>query len=56
MPKCIGRYKNEKRQKRRIWAKDQKLVIIGKHLNEHISVRTLEKEYIANRLQLEFRR
>lgn len=39
----------KKGQKRRIWTKEQKLEIIGKHLNEHISVRTLEKEYNANR-------
>ena len=43
------RNKNEKGQKRRIWTKEQKLEIIGKHLNEHISVRTLEKEYDADR-------
>lgn len=35
--------KNEKR------TKEQKLEIIGKHLNEHISVRKLEKEYSADR-------
>ncbi len=29
-------------KERRIWRKEQKLEIIGKHLNEHISVRTLE--------------
>lgn len=39
----------KKGQKRRIWTKEQKLEIIGKHLNEHISVRTLEKEYNADR-------
>lgn len=33
-----------KGQKRRTWAKTQKLEIIHKHLDEHISVRTLEKE------------
>ena len=39
----------KKGQKRRIWTKEQKLEIIGKHSNEHISVRTLEKEYNADR-------
>ncbi len=34
----------KKGQKRRIWTIEQKLEIIGKHLNEHISVRTLEKD------------
>ena len=39
----------KKGQKKRVWSKEQKLEIIGKHLNEHISVRTLEKEYNADR-------
>ena len=39
----------KKGQKKRVWTKEQKLEIIGKHLNEHISVRTLEKEYNADR-------
>ena len=39
----------KKGQKGRRWTKEQKLEIIGKHLNEHISLRTLEKEYNANR-------
>jgi len=39
----------KKGQKKRIWTKEQKLEIIGKHLNEHISVRRLEKEYKADR-------
>ena len=39
----------KKGQKKRIWTKEQKLEIVGKHLNEHISVRTLEKEYNADR-------
>ena len=43
MLKYIGRYGNEKR------TKEQKIEIIGKHLNEHISVRVLEKEYNADR-------
>ena len=42
MLKYIGRYGNEKR------TKEQKIEIIGKHLNEHISVRVLEKEYNAD--------
>ncbi len=43
MLNIVGGIKNEKR------TKEQKLEIIGKHLNEHISVRTLEKEYNADR-------
>lgn len=39
----------KKGQKKRIWTKEQKLEIIGKHLNEHISDWTLEKEYNADR-------
>lgn len=39
----------KKGQKRRIWTKEQKLEIICKHLKERISVRTLEKEYDADR-------
>ena len=39
----------KKGQKKRIWTKEQKLEIKGKHLNEHISVRTLEKKYNADR-------
>ena len=35
----------KKGQKKRVWTKEQKLEIVGKHLNEHISVRTLEKLY-----------
>lgn len=34
-----------KGQKKRIWTKEQKLEIIDKHLKEHVSVRTIEKEY-----------
>ncbi len=46
----IGRgVKMKKGQKGRRWTKEEKLEIIGKHLNEHISVRTLEKEYKADR-------
>jgi len=39
----------KKGQKKRIWTKEQKLEIIEKHLKEHVSVRTLEKEYNADR-------
>ncbi|MBQ6999184.1 MAG: transposase [Clostridia bacterium] len=39
----------KKGQKRRIWTKEQKFEIIEKYLNEHISVRTLEREYNADR-------
>lgn len=39
----------KKGQKKRIWTKEQKLEIIEKHLKEHISVRTIEKEYNADR-------
>lgn len=38
----------KKGQKRRKWSKEQKLEIIEKHLNEHISVRQLGKEYAAD--------
>ena len=36
-----------KGQKKRIWTPEQKLEIVKKHLDEHISVRILEKEYGA---------
>ena len=39
----------KKGQKKRIWTREQKLEIISKHLKEHISVRTPEKEYSADR-------
>lgn len=39
----------KKGQKKRIWTKEQKLEIIEKHLKEHVSVRTLEKQYNADR-------
>ena len=38
-----------KGQKKRIWTAEQKSEIVHKHLDEHISVRTLEKEYTADR-------
>ena len=39
----------KKGQTRRVWTPEQKAEIVHKHLNEHISVRTLEKEYHADR-------
>ena len=38
-----------KGQKKRVWTPEQKLEIIQKHLEGHISLRTLEKEYNAER-------
>lgn len=38
-----------KGRKKRVWTPDQKSEIVHKHLDEHISVRTLEKEYTADR-------
>ena len=38
-----------KGQTRRVWTPEQKEEIVSKHLNEHVSVRTLEKEYHADR-------
>ena len=35
----------KKGQKKRVWTPEQKLEIVHKHLDEHISVRTLAKEY-----------
>ena len=39
----------KKGQKRRIWTPEEKAEIVNKHLVEHIPVRTLEKEYHADR-------
>ena len=36
-----------KGQKKRVWTPAQKIEIVKKHLDEHISVHTLEKEYGA---------
>ena len=36
----------KKGQTKRVWAPEQKAEIVYKHLNDHISVRTLEKEYL----------
>ena len=38
-----------KGQKKRVWTPEQKSEIVHKHLDEHISVRTLEKIYSADR-------
>ncbi len=35
----------EKEQHRREWSKEQKLEIIRKHLEDHVSIHTLGKEY-----------
>ena len=37
-----------KGQKKRIWTPEQKQEIVRKHLDEHISVRSLEKSYGAD--------
>lgn len=48
--KIYGEVSNMKKgQKQRLWTKEKKLEIIERHLKEHISVRTLEKEYNADR-------
>ena len=38
-----------KGQTKRVWTPEQKSEIVHKHLDEHISVRTLEREYAADR-------
>lgn len=38
-----------KGQKKRKWTPEQKSEIVHKHLDDHVSVRTLEKEYTADR-------
>lgn len=38
-----------KGQTKRIWTPEQKAEIVRKHLEDHISVRTLEKKYQADR-------
>ena len=38
-----------KGQKKRVWTPEQNADIVHKHLDEHISVRTLEREYTADR-------
>lgn len=39
----------KKGQRKRVWTPEQKTEIVHKHLDKHISVRTLEKEYSADR-------
>lgn len=39
----------KKGQAKRVWTPEQKSEIVHKHLDEHVSVRTLEKEYNADR-------
>ena len=39
----------KKGQTKRVWMPEQKAEIVRKHLEDHISVRTLEKEYQADR-------
>ena len=38
-----------KGQKKRVWTPEQKLEIIRKHLEDHMSLRALEKKYNAER-------
>ena len=39
----------KKGQVKRTWTQEQKAEIVHKHLDEHVSVRSLEKEYNADR-------
>ena len=39
----------KKGQTKRVWTPEQKAEIVHKHLNDHTSVRTLEREYCADR-------
>ena len=39
----------KKGQRKRVWTPEEKAEIVHKHLDQHISVRTLEKEYHADR-------
>ena len=41
--------KVRKGQTKRVWTPEQKSEIVHKHLDDHISVRTLEREYTADR-------
>ena len=41
-----------KGQKKRMWTPEQKAEIVHKHLDDHISLRTLEAEYNADRSML----
>jgi len=42
----VGVKSMKKGQKRRTWTPEQKAEIVHKHLDEHVSVRTLEKELL----------
>ena len=46
---CENVSRGIKMKKGQIWTIEQKSEIIGKHFNEPISVRTLEKEYNAEK-------
>ena len=39
----------KKGQSKYMWTPEEKAEIVHKHLDEHVSVRTLEKEYHADR-------
>ena len=41
-----------KGQKKRVWTPEQKSEIVHKHLDDHVSVRTLEREYTADRCMI----
>lgn len=42
----------KKVQKKRVWTKEQKLEIVNKHLKEQVSVKTLAKEYNADKSKI----
>ena len=43
-----------KGQKKRVWTPEQKLEIIKKYLEDHIPLRTMEKEYNAERSMINY--
>lgn len=45
----MGVKEMKKGQTKRVWTPAQKSEIVHKHLDDHISLRTLEKEYAADR-------
>ena len=45
--KVSGGEEMRKGQTKRVWTKEQKLEIVHKHLDEHISIKKLGKEYFA---------
>ena len=47
LQKEVSRVK--KGQKKRVWTREQKSEIVHKHLDEHVSLRELEKAYKADR-------